>query len=227
MNNDNIKYRLKFEKIMRLKFIGHLDLLDLFQRAVNRAGLPIAYSQGFNPHQLMSFALPLTLGFEGRGEYIDIELTEESNPEIIKENLNKAFPEGLSILSVRKLEKGEKSGASLTEAALYDVIMPEDFKLTPKDIDGFLGLKEIKIMKKGKKKTVEEDIRPDIFELKLFDEERQRHRMLISQGSMRNVKPEAVITEICKLAGREFIVYKYKFIRLELLKKTDSGFEAL
>ena len=227
MNNENIKYRLKFEKIMRLKFIGHLDLLDIFQRTINRAGLPIAYSQGFNPHQLMSFALPLTLGFEGRGEYIDIELTEERDTSIIKENLNKSFPEGLLIISARKLEKGEKSGASLTEGALYDVIVPEDFKITQKDIDGFLNLKEIKIMKKGKKKTVEEDIRPDIYEIKFFDEERQRIQMLISQGSMRNVKPEAVMTEICKFVGREFIFHKYKFIRLELLKRTDSGFAAL
>ena len=61
-----IAYRIKFEKGDDVKFISHLDVMRYFQRAIKRAELPIGYSQGFNPHQLMSFASPLTLVQQAR-----------------------------------------------------------------------------------------------------------------------------------------------------------------
>ncbi|MGL4790895.1 MAG: TIGR03936 family radical SAM-associated protein, partial [Anaerotignaceae bacterium] len=62
-------YRFKFTKGPQVKFIGHLDVMQTFQRTIKRANLPIAYSQGFNPHQLLSFASPLSLGYTSEGEY--------------------------------------------------------------------------------------------------------------------------------------------------------------
>ena len=72
------KYRIKYTKGPELRFVSHLDLMRLFQRAVRRAGLPIGYSHGFNPHQLMSFGNPLSLGMTSTGEYCDFEFEKVS-----------------------------------------------------------------------------------------------------------------------------------------------------
>ena len=68
-----MKVRIKYTKSELLKFIGHLDVMRYFQKAVKRAGFDIAYSQGFSPHQLMSFAAPLALAVTSEGEYFDAE----------------------------------------------------------------------------------------------------------------------------------------------------------
>ena len=79
--------RVRFAKYGAVKFIGHLDVLRYFQKAVRRSGLKIAYSQGFHPHQIMSFASPLGVGITSEGEYMDmmsdidwvVESYDESN----------------------------------------------------------------------------------------------------------------------------------------------------
>ena len=73
-----MKVRIKFEKRGNLRFIGHLDLMRYFQKANRRADLPIAYSEGFSPHQIMSFAAPLSMGVESTAEYADFKLTDEA-----------------------------------------------------------------------------------------------------------------------------------------------------
>ena len=70
-----MKVRIKFSKNGPLKFIGHLDVMRYFQKAIRRSSIPIAYSEGFNPHQIMSFASPLSVGHTSQGEYMDIEVT--------------------------------------------------------------------------------------------------------------------------------------------------------
>ena len=107
--NNNIKYRIKFTKTGNMIYIGHLDLLKFFQRTIKRAGLPIAYSLGFNPHQLMIFAIPLSLGVSSVGEYLDIQLKQDMSCEEIENRLNSTMPLGIKILSVRKLVEGEKA----------------------------------------------------------------------------------------------------------------------
>mgnify|MGYP001068438734 FL=1 len=69
-----MKLRVKFSKHGVLKFIGHLDVMRYFQKAIRRAGIDISYSAGFSPHQIMSFASPLGIGLESNGEYMDIEV---------------------------------------------------------------------------------------------------------------------------------------------------------
>ena len=71
-----MKVRIKFAKTGHMKFVGHLDTMRYFQKAVRRAGLPIAFSGGYSPHMIMSFAAPLGVGTTSLGEYFDMELTE-------------------------------------------------------------------------------------------------------------------------------------------------------
>ena len=99
-----MKLRVKFSKTGHMKFIGHLDLMRFFQKAIRRSKIDIKYSEGFSPHQIMSFAAPLGLGIESFGEYMDIELVSDeiSDSELknIENSLNLCMCEGLRILKV-------------------------------------------------------------------------------------------------------------------------------
>lgn len=122
--------RVRFAKYGAVKFIGHLDVLRYFQKAVRRSGLKIAYSQGFHPHQIMSFASPLGVGITSEGEYMDMELTADYTPQEIVEALNTAMVEGFTVLSARILpepENGRKreTAMSLVTAADYYVMVKE------------------------------------------------------------------------------------------------------
>ena len=80
-----MKIRIKFSKQGAMKFIGHLDTMRYFQKAMRRADVDIRYSEGFSPHQIMSFAAPLGVGLTGSGEYLDIEvLSTDSSAEMVK-----------------------------------------------------------------------------------------------------------------------------------------------
>ena len=88
-------YRLTFAKKGRARYISHLDLMRAMQRAIKRAGVPIWYTQGFNPHSYLMFPLALPLGTESEVEVLDIALTEDWDCERLVKQLNSSMPEGL------------------------------------------------------------------------------------------------------------------------------------
>ena len=89
-----MKIRIKFAKNGSMKFIGHLDIMRYFQKVMRRAEVDIAYSEGFSPHQIMSFAAPLGVGLTSRGEYLDIEVhSTDSSAEMLK-RINDTMVEG-------------------------------------------------------------------------------------------------------------------------------------
>ena len=105
--------RFRFAKYGAMRYLGHLDLLRYFQKAVRRADIPVAYSGGFSPHQIMSFAMPLSVGLTSEGEYFDIGLEEPGGP-------STSAPDETPSLSGQAEETGNSSlsGASpVTSAA--------------------------------------------------------------------------------------------------------------
>ena len=127
-----MKYRFKLYKGDEIKFIGHLDLLVAFQRVLKRADMPIAYSQGFNPHQLVAFASPLSLGLTSTAEYGDFQLKEDLDADFVMEKMNEHMPDGLKITSLVKLADGVKNTMSSLERAEYELYF--DSSITPEDI---------------------------------------------------------------------------------------------
>ena len=83
-----MKVRIKFTKEGPMKFVGHLDTMRYFQKAIRRAELPIAFSGGYSPHMIMSFAAPLGVGVTSTGEYFDMELTATIPTDEICQRLN-------------------------------------------------------------------------------------------------------------------------------------------
>ena len=105
------RYRIYFTKEGTARFIGHLDLQRVFQQSINRAKLPVAYSEGFNPHQLLSFAVPLPLGMAGKEEIAEIYMHTKILPQNITDTLNKNMPTGIKILTVKEIETSVKISA--------------------------------------------------------------------------------------------------------------------
>ena len=116
-----MKVRIKFEKRGNLRFIGHLDLMRYFQKANRRADLPIAYSEGFSPHQIMSFAAPLSMGVESTAEYADFKLTDDAQitSEEAVRRMNQEMAEGLKVLSFLRIPDDAGNCMSTMFAALY------------------------------------------------------------------------------------------------------------
>ena len=100
-----MKVRIKFTKTGAMKFVGHLDTMRYFQKAIRRAELPVAFSGGYSPHMIMSFAAPLGVGTTSLGEYFDMELTEKVPTAEIEDRLNAVMVEGVTISSARQVER--------------------------------------------------------------------------------------------------------------------------
>ena len=189
-----MKVRIRFSKTGALVYIGHLDVMRYFQKLFRRSGIPVAYTEGFSPHQILSFSHPLPLGMESAGEYADVELTSRITTQKALESMRKMSVPEIGIMSFKELpEKCENAMASVT-AARYEVIMPDiiPFSDIQKAADDFISKDEVVVLKKSKKNEKEVNIRPLVYELET-DPEKNIISMLVSSGSHDNLKPELVI----------------------------------
>lgn len=175
-------YYLIYEKTDNAKYISHLDFVRAYNRTMRRAKLPVAFSEGFNPHPLLGFALPLSVGYTSECELLEFSLTDELGEGEIMERLNAVIPNGIRILSVHK----GKSRMKQLRYALYTV-SPERL---PASVEEFMKMKEIVIDKKTKSGIKDTDIRGDVMEVRLLPD---RLEMVLSAGSDRNLKPDVVV----------------------------------
>lgn len=223
-----MKVRIKFSKQGYMKFVGHLDIMRYFQKAIRRSGIKIRYSQGFSPHQVMSFAAPLGVGITSRGEYFDIEVEDGQGGVSCKDmadRLNQAMVEGIRILNCRKLPDSGKNAMSIVCAADYTLEFREGYE--PKDLDGFFerlrefyGREQILITKKTKKSQREMDLKPLVHQL-----ERRGSGvfMQVSAGSIDNVKPELVMEAFYQAQQWEYPKFAFQVQREEVYGRDGAG----
>lgn len=121
---DKYTYLLSFAREGTLSWLGHLDLMVVFERSLRRAGLPLVWSQGYNPRPSLVFALPLGVGVECRRDFLEIETTEKLLPQDIVRDLNRNLPQGLTIVDARITPDHKKSLMALVQAAAYRVEGP-------------------------------------------------------------------------------------------------------
>ena len=207
-----MKYVIRFQKTGVICYTSHLDIMKVFKRSFKRAGIRLAYSQGFNPHPKMGFAQPLSLGYESLDEYIEFETDEGSifTAEEILEKMRALMPEGLELISIGEATH-PKTLAANTISAEYVIEIPikgeEKGKLSGdvrKLWQDYMGQKEILALKKQKKKKelVQVDIRPKIRELIFYpSEDELRIEAMLDSGSDSNLSPELVITTILERFG--------------------------
>lgn len=225
-----MKLRVKFRKYGPLRFIGHLDVMRFFQKAVRRAGVDVAYSGGFSPHQIMSFAAPLGVGLESNGEYMDIEVHSITSCEDVKRRLNDACVSGIEIASVKILPEKAGNAMASVAAASYTVRFREDrepdfmkkFININSILAEFLDKSRILIVKETKKGVREVDLRPGIYEF-LWDGGKNAFSMLLDASSAGNIKPAQVFEALLSEHGECLKENALMIIREEIF--TDIGEE--
>lgn len=147
--------RVRFTRGEEVKFISHLDLMKVFERAIRRSGLPIAYSQGFNPHPQMVFGLPLAVGMTSEGEYADFDLTQGIDPEQFIVQVNASLPEAIRVTAAAAKNAKANIMASIGGADYeLEIYLNEELSLAEvrERIDRLLGKESIKVMKEVKAK---------------------------------------------------------------------------
>lgn len=212
----NMKIRIKFSKYGIMKYIGHLDMMRFFQKAVRRAGIDVRYSEGFSPHQIMSFAAPLGVGMESGGEYMDLEVLSMTTAQEMKEALNRAMVEGVEILSVIVLPDNAKNAMASVAAASYRLqTKAGDFPIgnLPGTLTDFLAQETIPYTKETKKSVVELNLRQGIYELAA--ESGNAVRMMVNASSSGNIKPAMVMDALGRFAGVEIPENSYRITKLE------------
>lgn len=218
-----MKVRIKFSKEGPVKFIGHLDIMRYFQKAIRRADIDIAYSMGFNPHQIMSFASPLSVGHESSGEYFDIELNSMTDTEDIKNRLNEVMTDGIKIIKVAALDEGEGNAMASVAAADYLVrfcdklTLPDDFK---EKLTDYYEQEHIYVTKKTKKSEKEIDLKEGIYKLQVRDD---GVFMQLDAGSGSNLKPGFVMEHFFETIGVELPEFPFRIRRLETYRRTKKG----
>lgn len=196
------KVRMQFIKGDKVKYISHLDLMRAFHRAFRRAQLPISYSQGFNPHPLVSFALPLAVGATSEAEYMDVELDEKISAREIMDRLNAVLPDGIKIVKAR--EQSEYKNTSFNDIALAEYIVKAEPRRMPDNIAKFiedvLKQSELIVEKQGKKGMKQVNIRDDIHELSIenITDNNMVLKMKLSAGNVSNVRPDLVLSALEK-----------------------------
>jgi radical SAM-linked protein len=222
------KLRIKFAKYGAMKFIGHLDLMRFFQKAVRRAGIDIAYSGGFNPHQIMSFASPLGVGLTSKGEYLDIGINTE-NPDIEKicAKLSEQMVEGIEIIAISELAENTANAMASVAAAGYTVVLKEKILLSV-DWRGqwkaFLHNETIIYTKCTKKVTREIDLRPLIYEAAVNLENTEIY-LLVDASSANSIKPQFVIEAFFDYIGQHLPDFSLDICREEIYAKAGTGEE--
>lgn len=243
-----MKVRIKFSKAGSMKFIGHLDVMRYFQKAIRRSGLDVAYSQGFNPHQLISFAAPLGVGLTSDGEYMDVQMNRSYSSKEALERLNASMNREIQVTSYVELEEGSKNAMSIVAAADYCISVKDGYPFLEQyeqKFDAFLTQKEIMILKKTKKSEKEMNVKPYIYQVayteKDFEEKTgskvhhtvadtyengRKIYMQITTGSVVNIKPDVIMEAFCKYAGITYDPFAYQIHRREVYADLNADTKA-
>lgn len=174
------RIRLRFRKTGNMRFLSHLEMINLFVRAVGRARIPIRFSQGFHPHPKFSFATALSVGVESWAEYMDMEIAPGYGADQVKERLNAVLPEQMEILEAREIPLRTESLSVIMEAMRYRVTLPAQIWLDlPSLRERFLALETYPFRREKKGKVLEFDLRHELLDLTAS---RNTLEMLIARG---------------------------------------------
>lgn len=191
-----------FEKGERIRHIGHLDIQRSVQRGLRRSGLPVAYSNGFNPHILITFASALSTGACGKREIMDVTMAEEVTPEEFLEKMNRAMPPEMRLSEARALDQKHPALMASLRAAKYDLLIrnAEQAEKLAAAIPAMMARETVTAMRKTKTALKECDIKPLIYELKA---EGQHILATLTLTEREACKPGMLIEALSREAGIE------------------------
>jgi len=201
--------RAQYAKGIEIRYISHLDLQRIFGRALRRAKLPVAYSQGFNPHPKLSFGSALSVGTTSESEFIDIDMAEPIAADEFVERMNQVLPIGLKIVEASAYPTGEEGVKlntlmSVIDTAEYEIRFYDAGQLTDMGvvIDKINQAESWFVVRSNKKKERELDIKPFVYsiEIKEADHNQLLVVALVQAGSQANVRPTEIV-EVLQVYG--------------------------
>lgn len=224
-----MRFLIKWTKEGNMKYVSHLDMMRIFQRALKRGEIKLQYSQGFSPHPKMSIAQPLSLGYTSVGEYLELETMEDWKGEEIAVRLKSALPEGIDILFCGRLEKTKKASAIVAYGSYEIEVLFEgqkDVMGLIQGVEAFGKAPEIlveKVQKKsGKCKTV--DIKEMIRSFSLSEMEgRAVLKTIIQTGSQAHLNPDLLLEAFRRFFRNPEGEIDFSVHRTELFTETEQG----
>jgi radical SAM family uncharacterized protein/radical SAM-linked protein len=214
------RVRLKWSKSEEVRFTSHLDVGRTFERAIRRSGIPIAYSEGFHPHQKVAFGPPLPLGFISDSEYLDIQLTQPYSDEVLY-RLNQALPPGFKFLEAKPILGKSESLSWAINLALYEVKLDYPEEEINAKIEFILSQKNLLVKRNSKQGPKEIDVRKHIRKLECQAEDsKSRVKMLLGLGAGGYARPREILIYGFGLEEKEVLSLLFK--RSGLFVKTDS-----
>ena len=189
-----------FEKGERIRHIGHLDIQRSVQRGLRRSGLPVAYSQGFNPHILITFASALSTGACGKREIMDVTMAEEVDEKEFLTRMNRAMPPEMQLKEARAVDSKHPSLMGMVRAAVYDLAIrdEETGRMLIAAIPAMMEKERIPAMRKTKTKLTEVDIKPLILDI---SGEGNHIRATLILNERESCKPQMLLDALKETAG--------------------------
>ena len=210
---------IRFGKQPRLRFISHLDLQRFFQRALNRTGLPIAWTQGFNPHPILSFGSALALGWTSEYEILDVKLSAPMGRRRTEDAMRAALPVDLPVLEVRMVDDRHPAPMAMVRASDYEITLSgETAAATLAAAEEFLRRESVMAVRKTKSGERKVDIRPMALLLEREGDVLSARLMLTEKDTL---KPDLLVRALAEIAGAE--VPEMRIHRRCLLGEDESG----
>lgn len=222
-----LKVRIKFSKVGLMQYIGHLDMVRAWQKIFRSSGIPMAYSEGFNPHQIFSVAAPLAVGITSDGEYLDLKLKVETyDLELLVRQMNEFCPEGLRIIDAVELIGKQTAGMAACQAADYIITLSDvlaEELLDEIKVNEFISRESIIVKKKNKKGKINDlDIKTGIIE---FEVKGKKIFTRLATGSSLNIKPDLLMGALLDYNGVELPAFTgtrfYDIHRLDIYTSID------
>ncbi|MBR2182886.1 MAG: TIGR03936 family radical SAM-associated protein [Acidaminococcaceae bacterium] len=221
-----MKLRFQITKEKEIRFISHLEYVRTIGRAIRRAGLPAAYSQGFNPHMKYSLASALGVGVVSYAEFVELELTEPVHPLEAAEALKNALPRGIRVLAVDAVENSAPALMSVAGGAEYRVTLPWTGDIASA-VERFNQAEEVIFTKqapKAKEKVKKIDVKFYIPKIDAVQNETETilhfHCRITHNGSMKAVD---LVNTLNEQYGLQLPVEKADIERLDLYRVDEKG----
>ncbi|MDQ7093831.1 TIGR03936 family radical SAM-associated protein [Desulfosporosinus sp. PR] len=199
-----VRLRIAYTKVEDAKFIAHLDLTRVFERAIRRAGIKMSYTEGFNPRPKISFGFALAVGTEGEREYVDVDLEQEPELGEVLGRIQEQLPPGIRLLQGRVLTLGAKPLMAVLNAASYRMrvamALPIQEDRLQEVIAAWLARERVTYSRYSKKGPTDKDIRPWV---KSLEGKVQGDEIIfeldVEMGNAGSVRPEEVLASLREL----------------------------
>ena len=194
-----MRLRIRLAKVGLARFLSHLDLQRTVERGLRRAELPLAFTQGFNPHPRISYASALATGTSSEGEFLDVDLTEPVDPADFLARANLQLPQDVRLLEARPAPEGGDSLMAQINAAAYRLTVEgADQAALEAAVAAFLAAGAVVVTREGRSGPRPVDIRPQVYDLAFSGP--GELRTVVQTGSEGNLKPEEVLAGLAQLS---------------------------